>query len=208
MRRIVAWIVVAAMVLLAGPAGAMTFKVATTSTGVHVVVGKGNIKAGDAARLAKALEGADRDRHGTKYLYLDSDGGLVIEALKMAEIMHEANVSTVVRKGTVCASACASVLFVAGKYRMVEKGGLLAIHSCYDERNGRSATECNALIAAYADGGGISGPTLMVLQEVSAGSDTVIVFEADDATCFGLTLKPGARPSKKTAPCVRELMGR
>jgi hypothetical protein len=206
MRWIIAGMVGLAM-LLAGPAGAMTFKLATTSTGVHVVVAKGDIKAGDAARLARALEGADRDRHGTKYLYLESEGGLVVEALKMADIIHEAEVSTIVRKGTICASACASVLFVAGKYRTVEKGGLLAIHSCYDSRNGRSASECNAVIAAYADGGGVSGPTLMALQEVSAGSDTVIVFEADDAKCFGLTLKPGARPSKKAAPCVKQLMG-
>ncbi len=67
-------------------------------------------------------------------------------------------------------------------------------------------TECNAVISAYADAVGVSGATMMALQE-AAGSETVIVFESDDAACFGFTLKPGTKPSKRTPRCVRELMG-
>ncbi|HQZ13052.1 MAG TPA: ATP-dependent Clp protease proteolytic subunit [Devosia sp.] len=192
-----------ALALLAAPAFAMTFTVATTSRGYHVVVAKGDIARGDAKRLARALEKADRDRHGMKQLYLESKGGLVYDALAMAEVMQEVGVSTIVRKDTVCASACASVLFVAGKYRTVEKGGLLAIHSCYDNRNGRAASECNAVISAQAEASGVSALTMMALQE-AAGRDSVIVFEADDAACFGLTLKPGAKPRKGLAPCVKQ----
>jgi hypothetical protein len=116
-------------------------------------------------------------------------------------------VSTIVRKGTVCASACASVLFVAGRYRTVEKGGLLAIHSCYDNRNGRAATECNAIISAEAETSGVSALTMMALQE-AAGRDSIIIFESDDAACFGLTLKPGAKPRKGAAPCIKQVTGR
>ncbi len=207
MRQVLAWLAVLALVFVAAPAMAMTFKVATTSKGFHVIVGKGDIARGDARRLARALEKADRDRHGMKQLYLESEGGLVYDALEMAAVMREAGVSTIVRNGTVCASACASVLFVAGKYRTVEKGGLLAIHSCYDNRSGRPATECNAIISAEAETSGVSALTMMALQE-AAGSDSVIIFEADDAACFGLTLKPGAKPRKGTAPCVKRAMSR
>jgi hypothetical protein len=205
MRWIVAGIVVAVLALAAAmPAFAMSFKFGTTSAGLRVVVASGDIARGDARKLARALDRADRDRHGTKLLYVDGPGGLVGEALKMAGIMSEVGVSTIVRKGTICASACASVLFVAGKYRTVEAGGLLAIHSCYDTRNGRAATYCNAVISAHAESTGVSGLTMMALQE-AAGNDTVIVFESKDAACFGLTLKPGSRPSKKAARCVREM---
>lgn len=206
MRRFFAWFAVLAVVLMAGPAAAMTFKVATTSKGFQVIIAKGDIARGDARRLARALEKADRDRHGMKQLYLESEGGLVYDALEMATLMREVGVSTVVRKGTVCASACASVLFVAGKYRTVEKGGLLAIHSCYDNRSGRPATECNAIISAQAETSGVSALTMMALQE-AAGRD-IIVFESDDAACFGLTLKPGAKPRKGKAPCIKQAMGR
>jgi hypothetical protein len=204
--RLIVGLVIAALVALAPlPASAAKFKYGTTG-GLKVLVISGEIKGGDARRLTKALESVDRDRHGTKRVYLESDGGMVEEALKMADIMHKAVVTTIVRKDAVCASACASVLFVAGKYRTVEKGGLLAIHSCYDAFTGRAASECNAMISAHADASGVSGVTMMALQE-AAGNDTIILFESEDATCFGLTLKPGARPSKKTAPCVKEVMG-
>jgi hypothetical protein len=208
MRWGVAGIVVVVLALAAVPAQAMNFKFATTSSGIKVVVATGNVERGDARRLARALEQADRDSHGTKRLYLDSDGGLVGEALQMAGIMGEVGVSTIVQKGKICASACASVLFVAGKYRTVENGGLLAIHSCFDGRNGRAVSECNALISAHAEAAGVDGLTMMALQEAAAGSDTMIVFESDDAACFGLTLKPGAKPSKKRARCVTELLDR
>ena len=206
MRFIVAVFVLAALALAGAPASAMTFKYATTADGLKVVVAIGEIRRGDARRLERALEKADRDRHGTKRLYLESEGGQVVEALKMADIITAAKVSTIVRKGKFCASACASILFVAGKYRTVEQGGLLAIHSCYDTRNGRAVTECNAVISAHADAAGVSGATMMALQE-AAGSETVIVFESDDAACFGLTLKPGTKPSKRTPKCVREVTG-
>ncbi|HYO23390.1 MAG TPA: hypothetical protein VEQ85_00415 [Lacipirellulaceae bacterium] len=180
----------------------MSFSVAKTKSGVSVVVAKGAIKRGDAGRLLKALDRAGRDRHGTKQLVLDSPGGLVVEALMMADVMGAVGVTTVVRKGAICASACASILFVSGKYRTVEKGGALAIHSCYDSRNGEAMSECNAVISAHADAVGVSGSTMMALQE-AAGSGAIIVFDTKDAACFGLTLKPGARPSTKTPPCLR-----
>ena len=104
-----------------------------------------------------------------------------------------------------CASACASILFVAGKYRTVERGGLLAIHSCYDSRNGRAASECNAMISEHAESVGVSGVTMMALQE-AAGSDAMIVFEAEDAACFGLSLRPGSRPTKGTPRCMRDVI--
>lgn len=204
MRSVLVFLLVAALMAVPTQAFAMKFRFGTTG-GIKVVVASGDISRGDARRLARALEQADRDAHGTKRLYLDSDGGLVDEALKMAEIMSEVGVSTYVRKETVCASACASILFVSGKYRTVEQGGLLAIHSCYDALTGRPATECNAAISAHAETVGFSGVAMMALQE-AAGSDSVIVFESEDAACFGFTLKPGARPSKRPAPCVREVL--
>jgi hypothetical protein len=206
MRFFGAVLVVVMMALAAMPAEAMSFRFGTTSDGLKVVVASGEIKRGDARRLTRALERADRDKYGTKRLYLESVGGLVDEALKMADILSATGVATIVRKGKVCASACASILFVAGKSRTVEEGGLLAIHSCFDPRTGRPATECNALISAHAETVGVDGVTMMALQE-AAGRDTVIVFESDDAACFGFTLKPGTKPSKRTPRCVRELMG-
>jgi hypothetical protein len=207
MRILVALVLAAAIMVASASAQAMTLQFATTGDGLKVVVASGEIGRGDARRLQRALEKAGRDSHGTKRLYLEGPGGQVAEALKMAEIITAAGVSTIVRKGKICASACASILFVAGRYRTVEQGGMLAIHSCYDTRSGRAVSECNAIVAAHAESVGVSGVTIMTLHE-AAGTGAVIVFQSEDAACFGLTLKPGSRPSRKTPKCMRELMGR
>lgn len=205
MRRALAFFVIVAAFFAAGvPAGAMSFRHAETSSGLKVVVATGEIKRGDTKRLSDALEDAERDKYGTKEIYLESPGGLVVEAMKMAGVLEAAEVTVIVRKDTICASACASILFVAGKYRTVENGGKLAIHSCYDTFTGKPQTECNMMISAYAEHLGLNGDAMMALHE--AAGDALIVFDREDAACFGLTRKPGSRASKKTPPCIADMM--
>ncbi len=184
------------------PAAAMRFQMLETGTGQRIVVATGEIRDGDARMLGWTLDQATRDRNGMKELTLDSPGGLVREAFSMAGLMDKVGVTTIVPAQAVCASACASVLFVSGKYRSIEKGGVLAIHSCYDDRSGQKMDDCNALISIHAQYEGSSGLAMMALQEV-AGTRTAIGFDAKGAACFGLTKQPGA--STRTPPCIAAL---
>ena len=204
MRRVFSILLVILLAVCSAPAVAMDFSISKMSGGLRVVVGSGTIQSGDARKLTRALGRAGRDEQGTKQLLLNSAGGMVLEALKMADVMSRVGVSTIVPKGSVCASACASVVFVAGKYRRLDRGGSLAIHSCYDSRTGSAVSECNAIISARAQAGGVSGLALMALQE-AAGSRSIVVLDTDDAACFGLTLKPGAR-ARKVPPCLAEAL--
>ena len=182
------------------PASAMTFRLLHTPDGQRMVAATGEIVPGDARRLARALSQATRDRHGTKNLLLDSPGGLVSEAFGMADVMDRTGVSTIVPAGAFCGSACASVLFVSGRYRTVERGGALVIHSCYDALSGQAMGVCDALISAHAQYEGVSGKTLMALQAL-AGTNAAFVFGNQGAACFGLTRAPGSR-GPAAAPCL------
>jgi hypothetical protein len=183
-------------------AGAMDFRLLQTGKHQRAVLAKGVIEPGDAVLLSAALDLATRDRTGTKRLLLDSPGGVVAEAFAMADVMDRVGVTTVVPAKALCGSACASVLFVSGKYRVVEKGGELAVHSCYDARNGRQMEDCNAVIAAHAQYEGSSGVAMMALQQ-AAGPRAAFVFDNASAACFGLTRAPGRRAS---APCLEAAM--
>src|ERR1700712_2358268 len=134
MFRLLASILVLAAALSALPADAMDFSLLRTASGQTEVLASGEIIPGDAPRLARALRHATPDAHGTRRILLDSPGGSVVDAIDMADLMNQIGVLTVVPAKAMCASACASVLFVAGKYRTVEKGGQLLIHSCFDAR--------------------------------------------------------------------------
>lgn len=192
--------------LLTLPAEAMDFGIVETSGGQRAVLATGPIDEGDGRTLAHALARVPRDVHGTKELYLDSPGGSVVDAFKMAQVIDQVGVTTIVPAKATCASACASVVFIAGKYRTVDKGGQLLIHSCYDARNGRKMDECDAVIAALAQQQGISGGAMMAFQEVAPGPNTGVLFTADDAACFGLTLAPGKAALGDKAPCIQAVL--
>ena len=124
-------------------ASAMTFTRSDKST-VHA---SGPIEIGDAAQF-EALQ-------PFLTLELDSPGGLVGEALRIAANMDaRGSIRTVVKPGQSCASACAMALFVSGKTRVVYWGGRLGIHSCASP-DGTQAPECNTAMAANANAHGV-----------------------------------------------------
>jgi hypothetical protein len=188
----------------AAPAPAMEFHLLTMGNGQVAAVATGVIKDGDVRRLTVALNRATRGRDGTKLLLLSSPGGNVGQAAQMTMVMDQVGVSTIVPAGAMCGSACASILFVSGKYRTIEKGGILAIHSCSDGRTGRQMEFCNLLISAHAQHEGASGIAMMALQQ-TAGTHNLFVLGPDAAACFGFTRRVGG-PAKAAAPCIKTAM--
>ena len=188
------------------PANAMQFSVLQGSTGQKIVLAQGEIVEGDAGKLVRALRRASVDKHGTRTVWLNSPGGSVIDAMNMADVINAVGVTTVVPGKAMCASACASVVFVAGKYRTVEKGGQLLIHSCFDARNGQKMDECDAVISQRAQANGLSGRAMMAFQEIAPGPQYGVLFNAADAACFGLTHAPGKAELGDNAPCIQQAL--
>ena len=191
--------------LAALPAQAMNFSL-IKSGDQRAILASGEIVPGDAGRLARVLGRGTPSYHGTEQILLDSPGGVVVEAIAMAELMRKTGVTTVVPASAMCASACASVLFVAGKYRAVQPGGQLLIHSCFDARNGRKIDQCDAYLAARAQQQGISGRAMMAFQEIAPGPQYGVLFSADDAACFGLTRAFGQAALGDNAPCIQQAL--
>ena len=106
----------------------MEFEIIRVPDGQRLVMAKGQIAAGDADRLAVALQSADRDRWGNKGIGLWSPGGSVAEAFAMVRVMDRVRVNTIVPSDMYCASACSQILFVSGVFRAVLDGGKLGMH--------------------------------------------------------------------------------
>src|SRR3569623_1398243 len=188
------------------PANAMQFSVLQGADGQKIVLARGEIVGGDGGKLIRVLRMASVDKHGTRTLWLDSPGGSVVDAMDMADVIGNVGVTTVVRPKAMCASACASVVFVAGKYRTVEKGGQLMIHSCFDARNGQKMDQCDAAISQRAQANGLSGRAMMAFQEIAPGPQYGVLFNAADAACFGLTHAPGKAEMGDNAPCIQQAL--
>src|SRR6476660_6498125 len=132
-------------------------------------------KEGDAAQFA-ALPKFDT-------LELDSPGGFVGEALRMAANMDaRGGIRTVVKAGSSCASACAMALFVSGETRIVYMGGRLGIHSCY-KPDGTPFNECNKAMAANAIKHGVPWGIIEGFGKYTKPS-TMMWIGAEDAECW------------------------
>lgn len=177
------------LVSAAESVSAMEFATPNGADGRRIVVARGPIVEGDAERLRVALQSADPDAFGHKTLVLDSAGGMVGEAFAMVALMDRDRVATVVRPGASCASACAQIVFLAGRHRIVQDGGRLGLHSCRQAKDGVQSPLCNDLIARHAVAHGtIYGPIMAFMQ--MTGPSQVKWLDSEDADCWGLTRWP------------------
>lgn len=88
----------------------------------------GPIQTGDARRLARfILEMPERKDKLLLLLELNSPGGSVEEALKIAQLVDRGLVQTWVPRGAVCASAC-FIIWAAGQERSGAPLGRLLVH--------------------------------------------------------------------------------
>jgi len=125
----------------------------------------------------------------------------VDEALKISKVLEHLPAHTVVPTGAHCASACASIIFIAGTNRTVEEGGLLGQHSC--SVDGRRDQECNDIIAENAVTKGVAHGNIAAFTTY-ASPDRMIWFTREQADCHGLTYYPYSEESqfdKSLDPC-------
>ncbi|WP_395714658.1 hypothetical protein [Reyranella sp.] len=184
---------VALSVAASGSATAMEFVIRTADDGVPMLIARGPIIAGDAVRFQLALREIGRDGFGDKRVALASEGGLVGEAFAMADHMEQEKVSTLVSQGTTCSSACASILFVAGRHRSVLDRGRLGLHSCAVNTSRERSPLCNELIARRAERRGIPyAPMLALLQ--TSDPRSMKWLRPEEADCWGLTRWPPNAP--------------
>jgi hypothetical protein len=131
----------------------------------------GAIEVGDTSKVADALNTLPAWAHGVPIVLLNSPGGNVEEALKISELFHSKPVHTVIFSNAKCASACGSILFIAGKYRTMEDGGLLGQHSC--SYKGKPDQDCNDLISRHALNNGVSYGSVAAFLNFSPPEDMI-----------------------------------
>lgn len=86
----------------------------------QVLFVSGTFNAGDGARIIAAI-----NRFSPQLIILHSRGGIVSEAIEVADLIHQRRLSTFVPAGAECLSACVYV-FSAGSQRIVQ--GELGVH--------------------------------------------------------------------------------
>lgn len=105
----------------------------------------GDIEPGDAVKFR-----GEAGKHGDVIVLLESDGGSVLAAIEIGEIIRLRGYPTAVINGSTCNSACA-LIWLAGSPRALSKSGRVGFHAAYSDQNGsmRESGAANALVGRY-----------------------------------------------------------
>ncbi|MGQ0564170.1 MAG: hypothetical protein ACT4OK_03740 [Gemmobacter sp.] len=150
--------------------------------GPAIIALSGEITRGDADRMAALLT-----RFPDAFVFLDSEGGLVAEALRMGNMVRESAVATAVNAGDECRSACA-LIWVAGRQRYLSAEGRVGAHAAYIDRGSSVETSGigNAEIGAYLARLGLSDAAVRFFTVASP--DRMLDLTPDLARIVGIDM--------------------
>lgn len=116
--------------------------------GRSAIVLTGDIERGDANRFFRYInENFVEKKRSLTALYLDSNGGIVQEGSRIAEIVHRLDVAVVVGDSAVCRSTCFLIL-AASNRRLIGVKASLGVHSVAadpESMDGRTAEDTPAM---------------------------------------------------------------
>lgn len=134
---------------------------------VTMVLFQGDIVEGDGQAFASATNGL----RGSVIVALAGDGGLVAEAIRIGEIIHQRSWATYVSSEAWCVSAC-GLIWLAGSPRLLDDGPgvMVGFHACYDANTKQPTPACNAAVGVYIDRIGLSYASAMCVTQASPDS--------------------------------------
>src|SRR5258708_27609865 len=128
------WVTLRALLLatsIGSDADAASISSSATDQGKVLLTFNGLISPGDTGRLTAAARTVFELRRTIAGVRLNSPGGDLAEGLRLAGIVRDGKMSTIVPDGAVCASAC-FVVFAAGSERIAGYGARVGVHGASD----------------------------------------------------------------------------
>ena len=172
-------------------ANAMVFGSADAGNNTLIITMQGKIEPGDTVKLNQFLKTIPATAHIGAWA-MNSQGGLVNEAVQLGEIILKNGAMTVLPDNVTCASAC-FWLFAAGQSRMMVSTAQLGVHGTKDER-GREAPESTVDSARFAKQIGI--PDSVIVAMVTTPPNEITWLSPRQLTEMGVKIVP---PSEQTA---------
>jgi hypothetical protein len=138
-----------AAALAPGRADAMTFSLDSQADGRTVLSASGPILPGDFGQLIRFLDTMDKVKRMAR-LVIDSPGGFVNEAEKMAVTIHNIGLPVAVPEGATCASACV-LLLAAAPQRSAGEGARIGVHraSFFGQENRATLGATDGMVIHY-----------------------------------------------------------
>ncbi len=197
--------------ILTSYASAMQFKIMNISSGIDMMTATGPIVSGDLGRMIATLQ-ANASGNKVVSILLDSPGGNVFEAEKLANGIHGSGAETVVWENNQCVSAC-FLLFSAAKHRVAFEDALIGVHSA--AVNGQETLASMGVTVAIArDAAQFNVPSAILGKIIATKLGAVEWLTEDDLRSMGVTIvtsqdvERSGTPALSNAPNVGSVVAR
>lgn len=149
-----------------------------------IIALKGDIEEGDTEAAEALIKSINDDGRLVSALQLDSPGGGLAEAVRLAELIRRAKVPTVVAAGSRCASAC-FIVFAAGVEKFASFDAAIGVHGVSD-RFGHQTEQTEAATMSMARIAGTFGVPPGIVRRIIITRPTDIAWlSADDLRAMG-----------------------
>ena len=144
----------------------------------------GNIASGDADLVAARIRTATDAGKSVTSVRLNSDGGNLLEGVRLAAVVKSAKLSTNVGQNATCASAC-FLVFAAGDTKSAHVHARVGVHGASEDGNeSRKATVAMARIAEE-----LTVPSSIIRRMVNTQPNDMTWLNLNDLRSMGADIK-------------------
>jgi len=201
-RRLLA--VASGLLLAPAPASALQYRQLPLDPPYIGITAKGPIVLGDFDRLGAFIKTLSQSE-GTLSFFVDSPGGNIFEAEKIAAFINKSAAAVAIPSGSQCSSAC-FLLFAAAAHRLMAPDALIGVHSTSE--NGQENLTSMGFTTAFArDAAEYGVPPAIIGKMVQTEPGRIAWLTPSDLQPMRVALLPAAPQAQPlpAAPQARPL---
>jgi hypothetical protein len=179
--------VLAALMLSVLGAASADIKTIVGKDGRAVAVIVGEIKPGDSDTFTAAVKQANDAGKFIANVRLNSEGGNLLEGVKLADAVRFGRMSTNVGKNAICASAC-FLIFAAGNTKFATYDARVGVHGASDENGDESVGSGAATVSMARIAKELGVPPAIIGRMVVTPPDEIVWLSPQDLQSMGATM--------------------
>jgi hypothetical protein len=171
----------ACVVATCWPASAADLTTALSRENRTIVLLNSELADGDAGRLRDVIRASMSSGRPVSGIRLNSPGGSLLEGVRLAGVIQNAKIATVIASGATCAAAC-FIAFIAGNQKFVSATAMVGVPGAANSQD--AAGEVPAIVRVVKELGLLDA---IVEKMIAAREDQVIWLTQDDLRAMGAT---------------------
>ncbi len=166
----------ACVVAACWPASAADLTTTLSRENRTIALLSGELADGDASRLRDTIRGSVSSGRPVSGIRLNSPGGSLLEGVRLAGVIQNAKIATVIASGATCAAAC-FIVFIAGNQKFVSATATVGVPGAANRLGQDAAGEVPAIVRVVKELGLLDA---IVEKMLAAREDEIVWLTQDD----------------------------